>query len=47
MKNMFEIPGLMGTESDPYENIGVFVKKIHSFKSESNERMEKRLHQEK
>ena len=41
---MFEIPGLMGQENDTYPNIADFVKKIHSFKSESNERMEKRLH---
>ena len=48
MKVLVEIPGLMGSQSDAiYSDIGDFVTKMHSFKSESSERLEGRVHREK
>lgn len=47
MQNILEIPGLMGQPESTYENIAEFIKKLHSFKSESIERLDKKVHEEK
>ena len=43
---MLEIPGLMG-ENETYSHIADFVQKMHTYKSESIERLDKKVHEEK
>lgn len=48
MQVLVEIPGYMGSAPDAlYSDIADFVKKTHSFKSESIERLDERIHREK
>ena len=47
MAAMFHIPGLMGEKDCTYHDIADFVKNLHKHKSESLDRLEKRVLQEK
>lgn len=48
MKVLFEIPGIMGKkQDDKYTNFEDFVRKMHTFKSATIERIELRVLEEK